>query len=144
MFIFVPTIPQKKDVNAGKPLVIFDGDCAMCSAAVKLVLKLERRPVMEFAPINGETFMKVIPKHLHGRETMMLHMDGMTLIESDAVLQIARLLGGLYSLSVVFFLVPKWIRNPIYRWVARNRYRLFGRNESCYLPPAEVRERFLP
>ncbi len=144
MFVFFPVPQQKKDVDAGKPLVIFDGDCAMCNWAVKTILKLERRPVMEFAPINGETFKRVIPKGLHGRETMMLQMDGMTLIESDAVLQIARLLGGPWSLAVVFFLVPKWIRNSIYKWVARNRYTFFGRNESCYLPPAEVRERFLP
>ena len=130
--------------DASIPLVIFDGDCAMCSGAVQLILKLEREPKMHFAPIRGETFKRLIPGALHERETMMLHHQGQTLTESEAVLKIAHLLGAPWSIAYAFRILPAGLRNLVYRWIARNRYRIFGRNESCYLAPPEVRNRFWP
>lgn len=136
--------PTETRYTGKKPLVIFDGDCAMCSGSVNLILKLERSPLMEFAPIRGETFNQLIAPDLHEIDTMMLYLDGQTLIKSDAVLKIAHLLGAPWSFAYSLRFLPRKWRNALYDIIARNRFKIMGRNESCYLPSAEVRQRFWP
>jgi predicted DCC family thiol-disulfide oxidoreductase YuxK len=74
---------------------------------------------------------------------VILYDNGKIFTHSDVPLEICRQLGGVWSLFLVFKLVPRFLRNRLYNWVARNRYRWFGQRESCMIPTPELRQRFL-
>jgi predicted DCC family thiol-disulfide oxidoreductase YuxK len=128
------------------PIIFFDGVCTMCNRFVNLVVRADKKGVFRFAPLQGETARKLLPP-LDGdpKEWSMMYLDERGLHDqSDASLQVYRRLGGMvWPLSLLRF-VPRWLRNPVYRLVARNRYRWFGRSETCRVPTPQERARFLP
>ena len=118
----------------------------MCNRFVDLVLRADRRDVFRFAPLQGETARVLLPP-LAGdpREWSMVYLDERGVHEqSDASLEVYRRLGGGWRLLGLLRLVPRVVRNPVYRFVARNRYRWFGRRDSCRVPSSEEKARFLP
>ncbi len=128
------------------PIIFFDGVCAMCNRFVDLILRADGREVFRFAPLQGETARALLPP-LGGdpREWSMVYLDERGIHDqSDASLEVYRRLGGAWWLLGLLRFVPRFIRNPAYRLVARNRYRWFGRRDSCRLPSAEEKARFLP
>ena len=128
------------------PIIFFDGVCAMCNRFVDLILRADRREVFRFAPLQGETARALLPP-LAGdpREWSMIYLDERGVHEqSDASLEVYRRLGGVWWLASLLRLVPRFVRTPVYRLIARNRYRWFGRRDSCRLPSAEEQARFLP
>lgn len=129
------------------PIVFFDGVCHLCNRAVDFLLRVDRRGVLRFAAIQGETAGAVLPPLREAPEVWaMFYADGSGVYEaSDAVLRIGRRLGGAWALlAAVAAIVPRPLREAAYRLVARNRYRWFGRRDSCRLPASGERERFLP
>ena len=128
------------------PIIFFDGVCAMCNRFVDLILRADRRDVFRFAPLQGETARELLsPLADDPREWSMIYLDERGVHEeSDASLEVYRRLGGVWWLASLLRLVPRFIRTPAYRLVARNRYRWFGRRDSCRVPSAEEKARFLP
>jgi predicted DCC family thiol-disulfide oxidoreductase YuxK len=128
------------------PIIFFDGVCAMCNRFVDLVLRADRRDVFRFAPLQGETARELLsPLADDPREWSMIYLDERGVHEeSDASLEVYRRLGGVWWLASLLRLVPRFVRTPAYRLVARNRYRWFGRRDSCRVPSAEEKARFLP
>jgi predicted DCC family thiol-disulfide oxidoreductase YuxK len=128
------------------PIIFFDGVCTMCSRFVSLVVRADKKGVFRFAPLQGETARRLLPP-LAGdaRQWSMLYLDERGLHDqSEASLQVYRRLGGwAWPLSLLRF-VPRFLRDPVYRVVARNRYRWFGRSATCRVPSPEERARFLP
>ena len=140
-----PIIIEPKGA-AGKPIIFFDGVCAMCNAFVNLALRIDRRRTFLFAPLQGTTARELLPP-LSGdpRDWSMIYVDEAGIHDqSDASLQVYRRLGGVWWLLSLVRFVPGSIRNPLYRILARNRYRWFGRREQCRIPTEEERQRFLP
>lgn len=130
----------------GKPIIFFDGVCGMCNAFVDLALRVDRDEKFLFAPLQGTTARELLPP-LSGdpREWSMLYLDEQGVHDqSDASLQVYRRLGGIWWLLSLARHIPRAIRNPAYRVIARNRYRWFGRKDQCRIPRAEERARFLP
>jgi len=128
------------------PIVFFDGVCHLCNRAVDFLLRADRRGVLRFASIQGETARAVLPP-LAGQPEgwAMFYADETGVYQaSDAALRICGRLGGAWALLRVLVLVPRPLRDALYRFVARNRYRWFGRRDTCRLPAAEERARFLP
>ena len=128
------------------PIIFFDGVCAMCNRFVDLILRADRREAFRFAPLQGETARALLPP-LAGdpREWSMIYLDERGVHEqSDASLEVYRRLGGVWWLASLLRLVPRFVRTPVYRLIARNRYRWFGRRDSCRVPSAEEKARFLP
>jgi predicted DCC family thiol-disulfide oxidoreductase YuxK len=128
------------------PLIIFDGVCNLCNASVDFIVRHDQAARFRFTPNQGSTAQEVLP--LHGKPseevgTLYLLEDGRLYDRSDAVLRIAKHLGFPWSLSVVFLIVPRFIRDGVYQWIARNRYRWFGKKETCRLPSPEERARFV-
>jgi predicted DCC family thiol-disulfide oxidoreductase YuxK len=102
---------------------------------VNFVLKADRKATFRFAPLKANDLARA--------ESVMLRENGHVLLRSDAVLRVFSLLGFPYSLAAPLRLVPLAIRDAVYNWVARNRYRWFGRADSCRIPTADERARFV-
>jgi predicted DCC family thiol-disulfide oxidoreductase YuxK len=128
------------------PVVFFDGVCNLCNASVQFILKRERSSVLCFAPLQGETFRALeIPGKELLPDSIVLFENGKLYTESAAVLRIARRLSFPWRwLALPGWLLPRFVRDPIYRLIARNRYRWFGKKDVCYLPTPELKLRFLP
>lgn len=128
------------------PILLFDGVCNLCNASVQWVLKRDRKGIFKFAALQSETGQRLLQQFGFSQEnfdTVVLVDGEKVFTRSDAPLEIARRLGGFWSLFFVFKIIPRFLRDAVYNWVARNRYRWFGRKEECMLPRPEWKNRFL-
>ena len=128
------------------PVVLFDGVCNLCNGSVQFILKRDPRGRFRFASLQSETGRSLMAEHGLDPDVLssvLLVEDGRVWRESSAALRIARHLPGGWKLLRVFAVVPRPLRDAVYRWIARNRYRWFGKTETCWLPTPELRERFL-
>ena len=130
---------------SGERIVFFDGVCGLCNRFVDHLLLVDRKWSLFFAPLQGITSQQRLP---HGMadavESVVYLRDGAVLQRSDAALRILIDLGGWRVLHRGWFILPRAIRDAVYNWIAHNRYRWFGRRDSCRLPTLEERARFLP
>ncbi len=131
-------------------IVFYDGHCGLCDRAVKFVLKHDGSGhAFRFAPLQGTTFASRVSAEQRAKlpdAMVVLTKDGATLTRSDAFVHIFRRLGGGWrSLAGALAMIPRPLRNPIYDFIARIRYRIFGRrDEVCPIIPPELRARFDP
>lgn len=128
------------------PILIFDGDCVLCSANARFVLKHDQRGYFRLAAMQGErgaALMRDAGLDPADPETIILIEGEQVRRDSDAVLAIYEGLGWPWKAARIARIIPRPLRDLIYRWVARNRYRLFGRREQCFVPRAEWKERLL-
>lgn len=137
---------EQSGIGGGGPIILFDAECVLCSANAQFVLKNDRRGHFRLASMQGATGAALYRQH--GMDpsdpSTMLVVDGNRVRQdSDAVLSIYEALGFPWKALVVLRIVPVRLRDPLYRWVARNRYRLFGRRSICWVAPSEYRNRIL-
>jgi predicted DCC family thiol-disulfide oxidoreductase YuxK len=127
---------MKPLVPEGKILVQFDGMCILCSRAVRFILKADRKKKFVFQALQH--FSKS-----QNFETIIL-TDNQSIYEYfDAILKIGKELDGVYSTVAILRLLPRRWRHSLYLFIARNRFRWFGKRNSCYLPSEEEKERFI-
>jgi predicted DCC family thiol-disulfide oxidoreductase YuxK len=128
-------------------VVLFDGECNLCTASVQFIIRHERRARFHFAALQSETGRQLCQRHgldPKGLESVVLvHRDGVRL-RSDAALEIAGELGGAWGWLAVLRVIPRPLRDWFYGVAARNRHRWFGRSETCLTPCNDLRQRFLP
>jgi predicted DCC family thiol-disulfide oxidoreductase YuxK len=141
-------LPQSESLSAAglaKPVIFFDDVCIMCNTFVNLLLRVDRKAQFLFAPLTGETARKLLPPLPDDpSKWSMVYVDESGIYDqSDASLQVYRRLGGVWWLLSLARFVPASIRNPVYRVLARNRYRWFGKRDTCRLPTPEEKARFL-
>lgn len=128
-------------------LIIFDGICSLCNGFVDFVIRKDKKKIFYFTSNQEESGQRIlsqfpaVPKE--NVLTIYYMEDGKLYSRSTAVLRIARLLPFPYSLLYGFMIIPVFIRNAVYNFVARNRYRWFGRRDTCRVPTAEEKERFI-
>lgn len=136
---------QLSAIAKDKLLVLFDGHCNLCNGAVQFVIKRDSRDAFRFAALNwpvGEALGSKFPE-LNNVDSIVLYDGKEIRTKSSAALKIAAELGGLWPLTGIFWVVPKFIRDSVYNWVARNRYSWFGREESCMMPTPDTKRKFL-
>lgn len=129
-----------------RPIVFFDGVCSLCNAAVDFLIRHDHRQVLLFAPLQGTSAASHL-RHLSPDQPpdTIVFVDRQGRYErSDAALRIASYLGWPWKALFVLRIVPRPLRDAVYRWIARNRYRWFGQKASCRMPTPEERGRFLP
>lgn len=127
-------------------IILFDGVCNFCNASVNFVIARDRAGYFKFAPLQSEIGEDVIERHgIDTTETdsVILVEDNFAYTHSTAALRIARRLDGLWSWLFLFIVIPRPIRDVLYRLFARYRYRLFGRQDACMMPTPDIRDRFL-
>lgn len=127
-------------------VIIFDGVCHLCNASVDFVMKRDQKRMFRYTANQMEAGQKILrdnginPDQI---ETVYLYENGTLYDKSSAALRIARKLGFPYNLAFGFIIVPAFIRNIVYNLIAKNRYKWFGKKETCRLPTAEERSLFL-
>jgi predicted DCC family thiol-disulfide oxidoreductase YuxK len=124
------------------PVVLFDGVCNLCTASVQFVIARDSRKRFRFASLQSPAAERLLGRR-EDLESMVLMEGGRTYRKSGAALRIARRLDGLWPLLSVFLLVPRPLRDAIYDWIGRRRYRMFGRRDSCWVPGPDLAARFL-
>lgn len=128
------------------PTILFDGHCALCSSFVQTLLKLDKRGVLHFAPLQSafaKTHLANAGLNAEKLDTVVFVDEGKTYVKSEAVFAVMRRLGGAYRVLGVLRVLPKGLRDYLYDRVAQYRYRVFGQHEACWLPRPEWRGRFL-
>ncbi|RZJ67303.1 MAG: thiol-disulfide oxidoreductase DCC family protein [Flavobacterium sp.] len=135
------------ELPKNKKIILFDGVCNLCNSFVQFVIKRDKNDVFRFVPLQselGESILKHIgidPKQI---DSIILYEPGVAYYyKSTAAIEIAKGLGGFFSLSTIFKIIPNFLRNPIYDYVAKNRYKWYGRKESCMIPTPELKAKFL-
>ncbi|WP_102691750.1 thiol-disulfide oxidoreductase DCC family protein [Rummeliibacillus pycnus] len=125
-------------------ILFYDGDCGFCQRSVQFVLKHEREPVFNFAPLQGKVATKLLPVNLtQNLDTIVVYQEGKMLTESSAILFIAKNLNFPYLFLIIFKVIPTPIRDYFYRIISRNRYKFTYSRNICKIPKENVRKRFL-
>jgi predicted DCC family thiol-disulfide oxidoreductase YuxK len=128
------------------PLILYDGVCPFCTASVLFVIRRDPRKRFHFAALQsplGRTLLARYRLPQDEFQTFVLITEDGHATRSTAALKVARELGGPWLLLYGFILVPAPIRDLVYRIVARHRYRWFGKRETCLVPSADIRDRFV-
>jgi predicted DCC family thiol-disulfide oxidoreductase YuxK len=128
------------------PVIYFDGVCNLCSGAVQFLLKHDKKNVFRFASLQGEAGQNMLAANRFPTDqfkSFILEENGRIFTRSEAALRTSRLLGGGWPLLYGFMIVPAFIRNAIYDLISNNRYKWFGKKETCWLPRPEWADRFL-
>ncbi|HLU38392.1 MAG TPA: DCC1-like thiol-disulfide oxidoreductase family protein [Planctomycetota bacterium] len=128
------------------PIVFYDGGCGLCSRFVRRVARADRKGEIRFAPLQGETARALLPPlPADPARWGVLYLDEEGLHgESDATWRICKRAGGALRLLSWMRIIPRFVRNPVYRWIAKHRYRWFGRRDDCPVPDQAMRARLLP
>jgi predicted DCC family thiol-disulfide oxidoreductase YuxK len=133
-----------EEISEGRPLLVFDGDCAVCSRSVQFVLSHERRHDLLFVRRDSELGKALRRRFgLESVESMLWIENGSARIESDAVLHVARYISGWCRVALLAYLVPPPLRNWAYRVFARNRRRILAQPARCIMPAPGQKTRFL-
>ncbi len=129
-----------------QPLILFDGICNFCNNAVNFVIKRDKTALIQFAPLQSDKatlYLQQFNLPIDQNNTFVFIEATKAYTQSTAVLKVCRHLKGLWPICYVFIIVPKFIRDGVYNWVAKNRYKWFGQREECMLPTPEISKRFL-
>ncbi|MDB5766748.1 MAG: hypothetical protein JWQ61_1562 [Collimonas fungivorans] len=127
-------------------IIVFDAKCLLCSRWVQFLLKHDQRRVFRFASIQSKAGMDLLARaglKITTLETLLLVDGRRTYQHTAAIFRVLHQLGFPWKLAWIAWLLPSFIRDALYRWAARNRYRIFGRSDACFLPNAEHRLRFM-
>jgi predicted DCC family thiol-disulfide oxidoreductase YuxK len=127
-------------------LILFDGICLLCEGFVRFLLRHDKKKIFKFATLQSsesQTILKSFGEEFQKLDSVLLVSSGKVFHKSQAVFQMALLLGYPWKIFALFRLVPDFISNGVYDFIARNRYRWFGKREECLLPNPEIKSRFL-
>ena len=129
-----------------KPILLFDGYCNLCNNSVQFILKHEKNTDLLFTSLQSDAGISLLKQY----NINPLNLDSLVFIKnnkfytkSSAALRLTPYLKGLYPLLYSLLIIPPFIRNTIYDYIARNRYKWYGKAESCMMPDKEVVKRFL-
>jgi predicted DCC family thiol-disulfide oxidoreductase YuxK len=128
------------------PVILYDGVCVLCSRVVRFVIRHDPAARLRFASVQSGPGRRLLARHglpLEGWDSFVLVEGGAAHLRSDAFLRIVPRLSGPWPVLALGRLVPAALRDRVYDRIARDRYRLFGRRETCLVPTPEVRARFL-
>lgn len=138
-------IDSEDIMNPSHPLVLFDGVCNLCDSSVQFIIKRDPKKRFRFTFLQsdlGQKFLRQLKQPTEILESVILIYGGKAYFESSAALHILKIIGGLWALFYAFIVIPSFLRNFIYRIIAKNRYRWFGKKDSCMMPTPDIKERF--
>ncbi|MEW6361903.1 MAG: DCC1-like thiol-disulfide oxidoreductase family protein [Acidobacteriota bacterium] len=131
-------------------IILFDGECNFCNFWVNFIIRHDKTEQFHFAGIKSEIGSDLLSQHANGGidisnlpDSVILLENGQIYTESKAALKILRRLSNFWPLYYLFSLIPGFILDPVYRFIAAHRYRLFGRNNECLVPTPSIKNRFL-
>ncbi|MFD0940667.1 thiol-disulfide oxidoreductase DCC family protein [Pedobacter boryungensis] len=128
------------------PVIFFDGVCNLCNGAVQFTIKRDSNNIFRFASLQSEyAAEKIAPFNItpENLDSFILLEDDKVYQRSTAALRVVKKLGGLWPLLYGFIIIPRFIRDAVYNYIAKNRYKWFGKQESCWVPTPDLKEKFL-
>jgi predicted DCC family thiol-disulfide oxidoreductase YuxK len=128
------------------PIILFDGICNLCNGAVQFIIKHDRDKKFLFASLQSETGQQLLKQFglsLKKFNSFTLVQDDRVYTKSTGALKVARQISGGWKFLYAFIIIPAFIRDGIYSWIANNRYKWFGKKDSCMIPTPELQARFL-
>lgn len=134
------------ELNKKHKIILFDGVCNLCNGAVLFVIKRDKKDIFRFAALQsdqGQALKKRYGIDTSKTDSIILIENDKAYIKSTAALRIARSMKGAYPLFFGFMIVPNFIRNWVYDFIARNRYKWYGRKDQCMIPTPELQAKFL-
>ena len=141
-----PSGPDAAGPVSSSPVILFDGVCNLCNGSVNFVIDRDPEGIFRFGSLQSNQAAPLLARYGledSALDSIVLIEDGRVYRKSDAVLRIARRLPGAWPLLYGAMAVPRVLRDAVYDWVARNRYRWFGRSDTCRVPTPELKARFL-
>lgn len=127
-------------------LVIFDGICNLCNGTVQFIIKRDRKKRFSFTTYQSKTGQDILKQNgipVKDQSTVVYLKNGVPCFKSKAVLEILKDLGCCWNLLYILIVIPPFLRDFVYDIIARNRYKVFGKSESCMVPTLEQMDRFL-
>ncbi len=129
-----------------KVIIFFDGDCNLCNSSVQFIIKHDKKDHFVFAVLQSDVARDILlqyPTKNTQKDSILLLQNQQVFSESTAALHIAKELSGFWKGLQIFWLLPKFLRDTLYRLLAKNRYRWFGKRETCMVPTDELQNKFL-
>ncbi len=130
-----------------KDIILFDGVCNLCNNAINFVIDHDPDDNFRFAALRSKTGLELLNKYgidPDKTDSIVLISNGHAFAKAEAALRISKKLSGAWKLAYGLNIIPGFIKNPVYDFIARNRYKWFGKMESCRLPSPELKQKFLP
>lgn len=134
-----------EELKQHQPVLFYDGVCNFCNSSVNFIISKEKKPVLTFAALQSAygDAIKTTFGNTPVPDSLILFDNGKVYTKSSAALRVTRYLKGAWPLMGVFWVVPPFIRHFVYDYVARNRYKWFGKKDQCMIPSPDIRKRFL-
>ena len=132
--------------NSPQPLLLFDGVCNLCNSSVQYVIKHDKKQKFKFASLQSDAATEILLQHKvknSDLNSIILIHNNELYDKSSAILRLLKIIGGFHSLAYIFIIIPKSIRDVVYDYVAKNRYKWYGKKDSCMIPTLELKNRFL-
>lgn len=131
--------------KAEHPVILFDGVCNLCTASVQYVIKHDPKRVFHFASLQSDFGEKILADFnlpANDLNSFILFVNNRIYDRSTAALMVAKKLKGAIRLLYIFIIIPKFIRDLVYSFIAKNRYKWFGKKTECWLPTPELKQLF--
>ena len=129
-----------------QPIVLFDGVCNLCNSAVQFIIKHDKKNIFMFTSLQSDAGQKLLAQYnlpLDELKSFILIENNKAYTRSTGALKVVKKLKGLWPMLYSFMIVPKFLRDGVYNYVGKNRYKWFGKQESCMIPTPELKARFL-
>ena len=135
------------NIPKDKKIILFDGVCNLCDSAVQMIIKHDTEDIFRFVALQSDLGQKII-QHLgidvQKIDSIILYQPGFAYyFKSEAALEIAKNLGGIFYFATLFSILPISFNNYIYDYIAKNRYKWYGKKEACLIPTKEMQAKFL-
>lgn len=137
---------QTSSENKTHDILLFDGVCNLCNSSVNFIIDRDPKKHFKFAALQsdfGQSKLKELGFNQEEFDSLVLLSNGKVYRKSSAALRIAKKLNGLWPLLYIFILIPPFIRHGIYDIIGKNRYKWFGKQDSCRMPTPELKQRFI-
>ncbi|MBG9721774.1 thiol-disulfide oxidoreductase [Bacillus mycoides] len=126
-------------------IILFDGDCNFCNQSVQFIIKRDSLGYFRYVSLQGDIGQRMLKQYKINLsiDSIVLIDNDKSYIKSDAIINICKRLSGPWKMMIIFLVIPRSIRNLLYEKFAERRYKWFGKQTICLLPPPEIRKRFL-
>lgn len=132
--------------NRQHSIILFDGVCNLCNNTINFIIRHDKNDIFKFAPLQSsvsDELLRSFPLSQNKLDSIVLLENGKKYTQSSAALRIAKKLSGGYPILYGLMIIPKFVRDWVYSIIAKNRYKWFGKKDSCMIPTPELREKFL-
>lgn len=135
------------NIPKDKKIILFDGVCNLCDSAVQMIIKHDTKDIFRFVALQSDLGQKIIQHlgiNIQKIDSIILYQPGFAYyFKSEAALEIAKNLGGIFYFFTLFSILPTSFNNYIYDYIAKNRYKWYGKKEACLIPTKEIQAKFL-